>query len=258
MKIKKYIFLFPVVFFFAACGTKKAVTSTEGANASVMNIIKKHEQAEPDFKTLQGSLRASYENKEEAQSISISIRMKKDKTIWMSAKLAGLIPLAKIKITPDHVQYYEKINKTYFDGDFSLLSKWLGTDLDFQKVQNLLIGQAIYDLADGNYELQTTPESFRLTSAPSELIKKAFMLSAENYRITGEQLVRDKNNQSVTIGYPEYQSVQGYTFPKKISIIANNEDKNTQIGINYRSLEFDVPVSFPFDIPNGYHEMKIK
>lgn len=258
MKIKKYIFLFPLLFFFAACGTKKAVTSTAGAKASVANIIKNHEKAEPDFKSLQGNLRASYEDAAQAQSISVSIRMKKDKAIWMSAKLAGLIPLAKIKITPDRVQYYEKINQTYFDGDFSLLSKWLGTDLDFQKVQNLLIGQAIYKLRDGSYQLQTTPETFRLTSPPSEFIKKAFMLNPENYRIMGEQLVRDQNNQSVTITYPEYQEVQGYIFPKKISIIANQEDKNTQIEINYRSLEFDVPVTFPFDIPDGYQEMKIK
>ena len=41
--------------------------------------------------------------------------------------------MAKALITPTKVSYYEKINNTYFEGDFSLLSNWLGTDLDFQK-----------------------------------------------------------------------------------------------------------------------------
>jgi hypothetical protein len=38
---------------------------------------------------------------------------------------------------------HEKINNSYFEGDFSSLSQWLGTDLDYSKIQNLLLGQAM-------------------------------------------------------------------------------------------------------------------
>jgi hypothetical protein len=38
------------------------------------------------------------------------------------------------------VSYYEKIKGTYFEGDFSV-SQWLGTDLDYSKIQNLLVGK---------------------------------------------------------------------------------------------------------------------
>ena len=38
----------------------------------------------------------------------------------------------KVKITPDRVQMYNKIDKTYFDGDFSLIKQLLGVDLIFQ------------------------------------------------------------------------------------------------------------------------------
>jgi hypothetical protein len=37
--------------------------------------------------------------------------------------------MAKASITPP-VSYYEKIKAMYFEGDFSALSQWLGTDLD--------------------------------------------------------------------------------------------------------------------------------
>jgi hypothetical protein len=33
------------------------------------------------------------------------------------------------------VSYYEKIKGTYFEGDFSALSQWLGTDLDYSKIK---------------------------------------------------------------------------------------------------------------------------
>jgi hypothetical protein len=47
------------------------------------------------------------------------------------------------------VSYYEKIKGTYFEGDFSALSQWLGTDLDYNKIQNML-GEPLDDLSKGN------------------------------------------------------------------------------------------------------------
>jgi hypothetical protein len=55
--------------------------------------------------------------------------------------------MAKASITPTSVSYYEKIKGTYFEGDFSALSQWLGTDLDFNKIQNMLLGEAAHENA---------------------------------------------------------------------------------------------------------------
>jgi hypothetical protein len=37
----------------------------------------------------------------------------------------------------------KKIKGTYFEGDFSALSQWLGTDLDYNKIQNMLLGEPL-------------------------------------------------------------------------------------------------------------------
>ena len=70
--------------------------------------------------------------------------MEKDKIIWLSAPLS----VAKVMITPDKVSYYNNWENVYFDGDFSLLSDLLGTELDFTKVQNLLLGETLFDLKE--------------------------------------------------------------------------------------------------------------
>ena len=46
--------------------------------------------------------------------------------------------------------------------------------------------------------------------------------------------------------------------PKGITIIANEKESTTKINIDYRSLEFNQPVSFPFEIPSGYKEITIE
>ena len=79
--------------------------------------------------------------------------------------------MAKALITPSKVSYYEKINNTYFEGDFSMLSNWLGTDLNFNKVQNLLIGEAFDDLREGKYTQTIVENLFRLEDQKDENIK---------------------------------------------------------------------------------------
>ena len=79
-------------------------------------------------------VKIDYVEGENSKSTTVSFRMEKDKTIWMS-KL-GFI---KAMITPDRVSFYNKLDNTYFDGDYALISDILGTDLDFNKVQNLIL-----------------------------------------------------------------------------------------------------------------------
>jgi hypothetical protein len=157
------------------------------------------------------------------------------------------------------VSYYEKISKTYFDGDYRLLSKWLGTPLDFDKLQNLLTGQAIYDLRTDRYKLTESIQGYQLVpSLELGIIKKIFLLDSESFKTIAQQLSQEKENRNVTVTYPKYQRVSGRTIPEEIKIVANSEGSGTQIEISFKSVTFDDPVSFPFEIPSGYDEIALE
>lgn len=161
-------------------------------------------------------------------------------------------------ITPQSVKYYEKISGTYFDGDFSLLSRLLGTPLDFEKLQNLLIGQTIYDLRTEAYKLTESSRGYQLEPRTQDFIRKMFLLDTKNFRAVAQQLAQEGKARSVTVTYPQYQEVGGQVFPKQILITANHDQMTTQIDMEFRSVEFDVPVRFPFDIPSGYDEIVLE
>ena len=111
-------------------------------------LIKEHNKSEAKFKTLQARVRVEYVQGDRSQSHTVNLRMEKDKTIWLSATLG----IVRAKITPSKVSFYNKLDNTYFDGDFSLISNLLGTTLDFEKVQNILLGNAIYNLDNEKYD----------------------------------------------------------------------------------------------------------
>ena len=258
--IKKHIIplLFVTIVLVSCGGARKAkMGTTAPEDAAVAAVVARHYENELDVETIQGKLNLNYQTEERNQSVTVSFRMKKDETIWMSGQLLG-IPLAKVMITPNSVQFYEKITGTYFDGDFSLLSDLLGTPLDFQKVQNLLLGQTIYDLRKERYQLSESTRGYQLETSNNELLKRMFLLDAGNYKALAQQLSQPRENRSVTVTYPEYQKVEGKLFPTQIQVLANEGAENTRIDMTFRGIEFNVPVSFPFSIPSGYEEIIIE
>lgn len=246
-----------MVFILSSCGSGKRVGRIVTKDAEAASVIKKHYKTEVDFKTLSGKLKTIYQDEEKTQTVNLSFRMEKDKAIWMSAQIVGF-PVAKAYITPTKVSYYEKFSKSFFEGDFSLLSNMLGTPLDFNKLQNLLIGQTIYDLRDETYTISQSSQGYQFMPVDESGIKKMFLLDPINFKASAQQLAQVDENRSVTVTYSKYQEISGKLFPKEIKIIASEAGKSTNIELVYRSLVFNEGVSFPFEIPSGYDEISVK
>ncbi|MDT0675331.1 DUF4292 domain-containing protein [Autumnicola musiva] len=254
---KNNIALICLTLILVSCGGGRATKEIATKNAKAANVIARHYDNEADFKTASGKLRAVYQTEDRTQSVNLSFRMEKDKAIWMSATVLGF-PVAKVYITPTSVSYYEKISKSYFDGDFSLVSEWLGTPLDFQKLQNLLIGQTIYNLREEPYRMEQSARGYQFLPEEVSAVERMFLIDPTNYKATAQQLAQTSENRSVTITYSDYQTIDGRIFPDNIKIIANEGGESTNIDITYRSVEFNQEVSFPFDIPSGYDEISVR
>jgi len=147
--LKKTIHILIVSVLLVSCKAKIIEGST-AISMSSKNIIKNHYEHQFNKKTINARLKAVYRSHDDLQTITIKLRLEKDKAIWMSGTMLGF-PLAKIMITPTKVLFYEKLDKTYFEGDFTLLSNFLGTEVDFEIIQNLLIGESILDLTKKKY-----------------------------------------------------------------------------------------------------------
>ena len=156
MRFKPVYFLLLLVL--ASCGGAKNISNID--NASAKEVISAHKAATPDFKTLAGRVQLVYETDEKMQSITVSLRMEKDKNIWIKASLLG-ITIAKVLITPTSVSYYETIGRTYFQGDFALLGEWIGTPINFQQAQNMLLGQSIFTLNPSEYSAAIFQNKFK-------------------------------------------------------------------------------------------------
>ncbi len=225
---------------------------------STKKIISNHYNNNFNQKSVNANLNAKYSDNKMSTSVNIKLRIDMDKTIWMSATKLGF-PLAKVKITPNRVSYYEKLKGTYYDGDFALLSKWLGTELDYEKVQNILLGQAVLNLRQGKYDSKLDNQLYQLSPIKeNELFGILFFMNPDNFKLNRQEITNTEKQQILTVSYANYKDIKGEQFPENINIIATDRNNLTTINIEYKSVEFNEELTFPFEIPSGYKEITLK
>lgn len=253
MKLKPYYLLFLLIL--ASCGGAKKITDIESASAK--EVISAHKAAAPDFKTLAARVQLVYETDEKLQSITVSLRMEKDKNIWIKASILG-ITIAKVLITPSSVSYYETIGNTYFEGDFALLGEWIGTPINFQQAQSLLVGQSIFTLNPSEYSAVVFQNKFKIQpkQQPQNFIHSIF-LNPENLKISSETLSQPNDDRLLSIRYGDYQKIEDQYFPSSILINTSEKGSKTKIEMNYKKIDINADVSFPFEIPQGYEEINL-
>ncbi len=250
--------LFFFLILFHSCKGTKAVTGSAVKKLKAEKVIANHYNKAFNFTTLNAKVKVQYQDAKQSFSPNVTLRIEKDKRIWVSAKLLG-ITLAKVLITPEKVSYYEKVNSTYFEGNFELLSTWLGTDLDFDKVQQLLLGQAIFNLRDDKYTSAIQNGKYTLQPKKQlELFERLFLVHPDSFKMAVQQLKQAEERRELTISYNNYQKVGNQFFPKEIRIEASEDTEKTLITMDYRIVDYNARVSFPFKIPSGYEQVTIE
>ncbi|MGB5982609.1 MAG: DUF4292 domain-containing protein [Nonlabens sp.] len=252
MRLKKVFYLLAIILITVSCNRKLKPTASVNEAAKKSRVIKSHVASYADFKTLKARLGVDYEDDKQSRSITMSLRMEKGKHIWMSAAILGYT-LAKVHITPDRVQFYEKLNNRYFDGDFRLISDFLGEELDFTQLEKVLMGQAVESLVDYEYEIADNAYAFSM----QEGFSKLFKIRPSDFKLEQQAVSKPSENSFLMIKYPEYQKVGKIIIPKKINIDAKRSQRFSMVELEFKRVELDEDLSFPFSIPAGFKKMKL-
>jgi len=238
-----------------SCKSKKIVgDSGDVKNISTKKIWRNNKETFSDYSSISGKIKGKFKNHKSSAGFTVNLRMETDKVIWMSVKKLGF-PFAKLKITPEKVMFYEKIKRTYFEGDFSLISDFLGTPLDFNQLQNVLLGRPILEL-----------KSYRLVSGvlkgdytvglkkQQDLFDVFFNVDASTFTLKKQLIKEISTANTMEVNYPKFE----HKIPKKIEIRVLAKNKKTVVDLEYKSLQFNKKLSFPFSIPKGYKKISIK
>ncbi len=255
MIIKKSISISCIVFLFFVFACKSAKVNGEGVldhKMTTKQIIKNNKKSSSKFKTLSGRVKIGLIEENKSQSYSLSLRMEKDKTIWMSK-----LGIVKAIITPNRVAFYNKLDNTYFDGDFAFLSDLLGTELNFYKVQSLLLGAPIFELNEKDYSASIHEKSYLLTPKKQQELFELFLLfNPIHFKMNSQQITQENEGRHLEINYKTYQNVEEEIFPETIQVNALEHKKSLIINLEMKNIELNKNINFPFKIPSDFEAIE--
>ena len=123
---------------------KKAENSSDFNKISTKNLINQIDERKPIYNFLALRSQATIIDNNSSSQFNLGIRIQKNEKILVSGSF--LIPLFKGLLTKDNISFYEKINRSYYVGNYQYLSQLLTYKLNLQSFQNILLGQPVADL----------------------------------------------------------------------------------------------------------------
>ncbi|PCJ00638.1 MAG: hypothetical protein COB15_02375 [Flavobacteriales bacterium] len=234
-------------------------------------LIKKLKEKEFNFKTISSKAAVSViDNANKKTSFKVHLRIRKDSIIWMSISKLG-IEAARVIITTDSLKLIDRFKKEYFLGDFKYINKLFGTDLDYQMLEALLMGNSldfdedekIHSRVDRKKELYflSTEKKRKVKKEikkEKEKIKKeaqVLWLDPISFKIKELLLSSPETNRSLSGVYSDYKILETQLIPDKIRFELKS-NSTTTIEIDYSKFSSGKSLTFPFKISSKYVEIK--
>jgi hypothetical protein len=256
MRYLKYLVVFLIVF--TSCKAKKYAidASTIAKEISAKKVVRKHLSSNFNKETLDAKFKVNFRNTKFKQSISVQLKIKKDEVIWL--KGTKFINVFKAKITPEKIRFYSSLENTYFEGNFSVLEKLLGIEINFQQLQNLFLGQAILEIKKEKQQVEIVDNSYVLSPViQAKLFDAFFAINPAHFKLDYQSIGNSLKRRQLDIKYPSYKLIDDEVFPQEINIKAAQNKKFTTIDFILNTVEFNKDLNTSFTIPKGYKRIQI-
>ncbi|MFU8842360.1 MAG: DUF4292 domain-containing protein [Bacteroidales bacterium] len=199
-------------------------------------------------------------------SLSGQIRMKKDSALWVTLSPALGVEMARVLLTQDSVKFFNRINNTYFTGDWAMVNHMLQMNIDFDIIQALLMGIDLTFYEDGKFRASYDSKEYNLVTSGRGKLKKYvknhedderiyiqnIYLNPESFKITSMKIKEiKKDNKKLDAIYSNFRHVNDQLFPHRVTYDIT-ADFPIRVDMTYSRISSGGELSFPFNIPTKY------
>lgn len=271
------------LFSFSCKGKKKATatTTTTANGCSLENkgprtLSSDMKKSEFRFTWLSAHLDCDYKDDSTSQKFDMNLRMKRDSAIWLNITDATIgVRVARALITTDSVKFVKYLGETQcFQGDFAYISRMLNTEVDFEMLQAVLIGNsATFYEEDEKLHVLTDQErcAYILSTVRKRKLRRALegqkplneplqniTLDPKSFKIL-VNLFRDfETNRTFEASYSDFGPVDSVQFAHKEVFTIADTRKRAVIEAVFSKVNTTKALTFPFSIPDDCVPVQIK
>jgi len=274
-KTRRNFFILPYTFLLllilvTSCSTQRKIIRLPIKEEGPEYLFKKLKEHEFQYDWLTAKFSSVYKNRGQKNSFNGQIRIRKDSVIWLSFSPALGIEAFRMMLTQDSVKFINRMNNTFFAGDYNYVNKYLNTNIDFDIIQSFLTGNDLSFYENEKFRAGIENGIYKLATAGRMKLKKFVRNSQENLRVLIQSIWIDPESFKIThavvkeirepniqleANYSSFEKIGDQLFPKDM-FFAISADNNLSVNVNFSKIGIGTPQSFPFKIPQSYRPVK--
>ena len=245
------------IFFFYSCKSITVLpTNKPISNVNINALIDKINTNTLNFKNFKSRIRVIYDDGKKKEQVIVQMRVKSDEIIWLSATM--LVPIAKVIISKDNLRFYERFQKTYFDGDLNAINSILKTKINYDKLENILLGKSFVNLDNYSWKQISSSKNYILISkGRNNIFNPTLFFNPVSFLLEEQRIFLPEISEILRIQYTNYINIGDNNIPQTIKISINYEDVLRSIEIDLSNINFPKKLNFPFEIPKGYKKLDL-
>ncbi len=268
--------LFLSVWMMYSCSPARQTIREPLKNYGVDYLFENLKKNEFKFDWLNANFSATIEINKNTNSFNGLLRIRKDSAIWISITPALGIEVARLLVTNDSVRMINRLNTTYFIGDYKLINKMFNADIDFDMFQSFLIGNdfSYYENGvSGKFRANIENKVYHLFTAERRKLKKfikskddADRIFIQNIRLIPETFkiseltIKEKkfydDNRKLDVHYKDFRLIENQQFPYHLDVEITDKEQQVKVTIDFSKISVNVPQNLPFTISSRYQKIE--
>jgi len=205
-----------------------------------------------EYSTFSSKIRVDYkDSKGRAIDFNLFVRMRKDSVIWASIIGALGVEGFRVMIRPDSVVILDKLEKTVQYMSVAGLQDLTQLPFDFKTLQELLVGNPVY--MDGELKAYREESGVVSLSLFGDFFKHLLTFTSADMRLQSSKLddIDPVRSRTAKLVYEDYLPAGRWMFSGRRQLTLA-EKSRIDVLLEYRQVEFDQSLTYPFSIPKNY------
>ncbi|PKP35209.1 MAG: hypothetical protein CVU00_03250 [Bacteroidetes bacterium HGW-Bacteroidetes-17] len=258
-----YILIIFVLIIATGCGAARKIIKEPLKEEGIDYLFEKLKENELKFDQFNAKFNLEYVHNKKKTEFKGQVRIKKDSMIWVSFSPALGIEAARMLITYDSVKFINRMNKTYFEGDYNYLNDFLDTNIDFDVLQALILGNDLSHYEDGKFRASIENKLYKLATASRSKLKRyirsheidpivfiqSIWLLPETFKISQLSLKEiKKENKKLQANYSKFMELDKQLFPRVVDFDLQAESK-IEVHLVFSKITINEELNYPFNVP---------
>lgn len=269
--MKHISFILIACLLLGACGSKKTVlgdnTVTNTAPTPAVMAINAEKSKIANtygaWNTMQTSGTISLGGSKSLSS-SMTMKMVRGKSIYISVRPLGVLEVAKLVITGDTLIVVDKVHKRYLCENVKLITN--GIPADVSTVQDIFLGRA-FILGKGSYSNSLSADcgleekDGKIVLCPPKRVEEDFdyeFVFDKAYKILSASVspIDSGGNDTYTVVYDKVKKTVAGNVPQSLKMSTVISGSPAKLSLEYKDFKWNEEVKIDTSLPKNYDRMK--